>query len=160
MAFCDYLKEIKMKCDTCVENSIRVCHIRPGTTQKYYDKFKLYDTIQLLRHGSLTSVETDIEVTYNTAYPYGYAAGKATEFANEYAHKELEVRNYLIPKLPPGTKFLTTHQHYKPDKHDPNVVAMHIHVYHKAGDLDEAKVLVNKFADIIKPSEIEAAIKD
>jgi len=159
MAFCDYLKEIKMDCDTCLENGIGACHIRPGTIQKYYEKFKLYDTIQVIRHDHKVAVETDIEVTYTTQYPYGLFAGKGAEFAAEYTEKEVKMRDFLESKLPPGTAFLTSHQHYHPDKHDPNVVAMHIHVYKGVEDLDEAKVIVKKLVETIKPQEIEAAIK-
>lgn len=160
MAFCDYLKEIKMNCDTCLENGIGACHIQPGTIQKYYQEFKLYDTIQVIRGDHKVSVETDIEVTYNTKYPYGSHAGKGAEFATEYTEKEVKVRDFLEPKLPPGTKFLPSHQHYFPDKHDPNIVAMHIHVYRNVEDLDEAKTTVKKLIETIKPQEIEAVLKD
>ena len=160
MAFCDYLKEIELKCNTCVENSIGACHIRPGTIQKYYEEYKLYDTIQVIRSDHKIGVETDIEVTYKTDYPYGPQSGKGAEFATEWTEKETKVRDFLTSKLPPGTKFMSSHQHYFPDKRDPEVVAMHIHVYKSSDDLADAKVIVGKFVEAIKPAEIESVIKD
>ena len=49
--------------------------------------------------------------------------------------------------------------HYHPDKYDPNIVPIHIHVHRLVEDLDEAKDVVQKLAETIRPSEIEAAIR-
>ncbi|MBA7592736.1 hypothetical protein ES708_34929 [subsurface metagenome] len=77
----------------------------------------------------------------------------------EYASKEKELRDYLEPKLPVGVKILPSHKHYNPDKYDPNIVAVHIHVHKLVEDLDGAKEVVEKLAEVIRPSEIEAAIR-
>ncbi len=118
-----------------------------------------YDTIQIIRHDARLTVETDIEVKYKTDYPYGALAGKGPEFAVEYTSKEKELRDYLEPKLPVGVKILPSHKHYNPDKYDPNIVAVHIHVHKLVEDLDGAKEVVEKLAEVIRPSEIEAAIR-
>jgi len=157
--FCDYLEEISVKCIPCVENEIGACHIKLGL-QEYYPKyFQLYDTIHIIRHDTRLTVETDIEVKYKTDYPYGAFAGKGPEFAGEYASKGKELRDYLEPKLPVGVKILATHAHYNPDKYDPKIVPIHIHVHKLVEDLDEAKDIAQKLAETIKPSEIEAAIR-
>ncbi len=159
MSFCNYLKEIGQVCNTCVENHTSACHINIGL-QKYYEWFKLPDTIHIIRHKQGISVETDIEVTYKTDFPYGAYAGKGAEFALEYTKKDEEVKDYLKDKLPPSTQFLRSHQHYSPDIHDPDIVAIHIHVHKVVPDLDEAKVTVDQLVKAIKPREIETAIKD
>lgn len=159
MSFCNYLKEIGQVCNTCVENHTSACHINIGL-QKYYEGFKLPDTIHIIRHKQGVSVETDIEVTYRTDYPYGRHAGKASEFAAEYDSKEKQMRDYLGERLPSGVQLLRSHQHYNPDSFDPNIVAIHIHAHKAIPDLDEAKVVVDQLVKVIKPREIETAIKD
>ena len=42
---------------------------------------------------------------------------------------------------------------------DPNIVSIHIHAHRLVEDLDEAKDVVRKLAESIRPSEIEAAIR-
>lgn len=156
--FCDYLKEISMNCTSCWENGIGACHIKLGE-QEYYPKyFQLYDIISIIRHDHAISVETDIEVKYKTKFPYGRFAGKGPEFATEYAEKEKAIRDLLEPKLPIGVRFLAPHQHYTPDKIDPEVVAIHIHVHKAVEDLDEAKHVISKLAEVIVPKELEALI--
>lgn len=156
--FCDYLKEIEMACNICSEDGIGACTVKLGL-QEYYKDFQLYDSISIIRHDHRISIETDIEVRYKTEYPYGRFAGKAMEFAEEYAVKEKSMRDFLSPKLPLGARLLTSHQHYNPDKLDPNYVAMHIHAHKPIEDLDEAKLALTQLAELIKPDEIEAAIK-
>lgn len=156
--FCDYLKEITAKCDTCYENGIGACHISLGV-QEYYAKFGITDTIQIIRHNHKLSVETDIEVRYKTKNPYGRFAGKGAEFAIEEAQKRKEIRDYLQPKLPPGVTLQHSHLHYFPDKHDPEVVALHIHAHKTVEDLDEAKHIVGELAKVVNPREIEEAMK-
>ena len=158
MAFCDYLKEIDMKCAPCFENLLGACHVKLGSQEYYPKEFALYDSIQIIRHGGHLAVETDIEVLYNTEYPYGSQAGKGAEFANEYTKNEKTMRDYLTDKLPSGAKLLRSHQHYNPDKHDPNIVAIHIHAYKTVEDLDEAKLVATKLADTIKPKEIASIL--
>lgn len=159
MGFCDKLKEINMKCTSCYENGIGACHVSLGMQEYYPKDFALKDIIQIIRHDHRLSIETDIEVKYKTEYPYGMFAGKGPEFTAEYADKEKEMKDYLQPKLPPGVTILRSHQHYKPDLSDPNIVAMHLHVHKTVEDLDEAKTLVEQLAKIIKPPEIEKVLK-
>lgn len=156
--FCDYLKEATAKCDYCNENKYDLCTIKLGL-QPYYAKFKLYDTIHILRTPDRTNVETDIEVTYKTKYPYGIFAGKGKEFAIEEAEKEKALRDYLEPKLPLDTKITNIHRHYYPDRHDPEIAAFHIHAYKRVEDLDEAKLVAEKLAEVIKPREIEQILE-
>ena len=157
--FCEYLEQISVKCNPCVENKMGACHIKLGL-QEYYPKyFQIYDTIQIIRHDTRVSVETDIEVKYRTDYPYGAFAGKGPEFAQEFMRKAVKVREYLEPRLPPGVSFEKVHQHYHPDKFDPNIVAIYMHAHKLVEDLDEAKNLALKLAEIMRPSEIEAAIR-
>jgi len=156
--FCDYLEEIEVKCSPCVENKLGACHIRLGLQESYPKDFNLYDTIHIIRHNARLSVETDIEVKYKTDYPYGSFAGKGPEWARECTSKAGKIREYLEPQLPPGAKFGTFHVHYHPDKYDPNIVALHIHVHKPIEDLDEAKIVIQKLAETIRPSKIEAAI--
>lgn len=158
MGFCDYLKEIETECHSCFENGIGACHIKIGS-QKYFPKeFQLWDTVQIIRHDHNITVETDIEVTYKTEFPYGLFAGKGPQFAAEWSKKENAMREFIKPKVPPGTTILNSHQHYKPDKFDPNVVAMHIHAHKSVEDLDEAKLIAHKFVEAIRPREINKAI--
>jgi len=157
--FCDYLEQLSVKCVPCVENNIGACHIKLGLQEYYPDHFQLYDTIHIIRYDTRVSVETDIEVKYKTDYPYGRFAGKGPEFDQELMRKGGKIREHLEPKLPPGVTFGDLHTHYHPDKFDPNTVAMHIHVHKLAEDLDEAKDIVQKLAETIRPSEIEAAIR-
>jgi len=159
MSFCDYLEEISMKCTSCYENGIGACHVKLGLQEYYPEDFALYDSIQIIRHDHALTVESDIEVKYKTDYPYGIHAGKGPEFAAEYASREKEMREYLEPKLPLGVKILPSHQHYSPDKFDPDIVAMHIHVHKPLEDLDEAKGIMEKLAEIIKPKEIEKVLE-
>jgi len=158
--FCEYLEEISVKCLPCVENKLGACHIKLGLQEYYPKHFQFYDTIHIIRHDTRLTVETDIEVKYRTDYPYGALAGKGPEFAVEYTSKEKELRDYLEPKLPVGVKILPSHKHYNPDKYDPNIVAMHIHVHKLVEDLDGAKEVVEKLAEVIRPGEIEAAIAE
>jgi len=83
-------------------------------------------------------------------------AGKGPEFATEYSRKEKGIKDFLGPKLPIGVRFLPSHQHYNPDKRDPKVVAMHIHVHKAVEDLDEAKHVASKLAEVVVPQELEA----
>jgi len=156
-SFCSYLKEIEANCSTCRDDGIGACQIKLGN-QDYYKAFGLSDVISIVRHDHSLSVETDIEIKYNTKFPYGSFAGKGPEFATEYADKEKSIRDFLGPKLPMGVHLLTSHRHYNPDKHDPNVVAIHIHAHKLVEDLDEAKYLVGKLSEVIVPQEVEAFI--
>jgi len=157
--FCEYLEQIKAQCNSCYENGIGACHIKLGP-QEYYGKFGLNDTIQIIRHDGRLSVETDIEVEYKTNHPYGVYAGKGTEFAVEQAGKERALVDFLKPKLPSGVTLRPSHLHYFPDKHDPEIVALHIHAYKNVEDLDEAKIVAAQLAERIKPREIEALLKE
>lgn len=156
--FCDYLEEISVKCIPCVENKLGACHIKLGLQEYYPKDFALYDTIHIIRHDTRLLVETDIEVKYKTDYPYGTLAGKGAEFAQEFIKKRGGVKEYLEPRLPAGVRLVEQHQHYHPDKFDPNIVAIHIHTHKLVEDLDEAKELVQKLAKTIRPSQIEAVI--
>ena len=153
-SFCKYLEEIALKCNVCREDGVAGCTIKLGM-QEYYKLFGLSDTISIIRHNSHLSVETDIEVTYKTEYPYGTQAGKGPQFAIEEATKDKTVRDYLEPKLPLGVKLLQSHYHYNPDKHDPEIAAIHIHAHKSVGDLDEAKLLVEELVKTINPEDIE-----
>jgi len=156
--FCDYLEQITAKCSRCWENDIGACHIKLSM-QDYFPKgFALYDTIQIIRHNGRLSVETDIEVKYKTEFPYGVFAGKGAQFAAEYEKKEKAMSDFLEPQLPAGVKLHRSHQHYSPDKYDPNVVAIHIHAHKAVEDLDEAKLVVSKLSDAIMPKELEALL--
>ncbi|MBA7621909.1 hypothetical protein ES703_29279 [subsurface metagenome] len=104
-------------------------------------------------------MDTDIEVKYKTEYPWGAQAGKGAEFAIEEMEKVLRIFDFLEPKLPPGVWLMPLHRHYAPEVHDPELVALHIHVHKTLEDLDEAKVLVEKLAEVIRPREIETAIR-
>jgi len=157
--FCDYLEEISVKCQPCVENKVGACHIKLGLQEYYPKDFQLYDTIQIIRHDARLTVETDIEVKYKTDYPYGAFAGKGPEWARELMRKAGEVKGYLEPQLPPGVSFRGFHVHYHPDKYDPNIVPIHIHAHKLVKDLDEAKDVTQKLAETIRPGEIEAAIR-
>lgn len=154
--FCDYLEQISAKCDRCWENGIGACHIKLSMQDYFPTEFAQWDTIQIIRHDHRTTVETDIEVKYRTEYPYGVFAGKGSQFAAEYAEREKELRDFLEPKLPRGAKLLSSHQHYTPDKYDPNIVAIHIHAHKAVEDLDEAKHVTSKLAEVIVPKELEA----
>jgi len=158
-SFCDYLQEIEMACDKCTENGIGACAVKLGT-QKYYTGFDLSDTISIIRHDHTLSIETDIEVRYKTEYPYGNYGKKAPDFASEYVQKEKTMRDLLSLKLPTGARILRSHQHYNPDHFDPEYVSMHIHVFERVEDLDEAKIVAKKIIEAINPDEIEAALKD
>lgn len=158
MSFCNYLREIKAKCDSCYEDNIGACHISLGS-QEYYNGFALSDIIMIIRHNSQLSVETDIEVKYRTEYPYGRMAGKGPEFADEFTQKEAKLRDYLESKLPLGVTLLRTHRHYEPDVRDPSIVALHIHAHKSVEDLDEAAFITQKLAEAIKPREIERVIQ-
>ncbi|GAI60619.1 unnamed protein product [marine sediment metagenome] len=85
--FCDYLKEISVKCLPCMENKMGACHIRLGLQEYYPEEFQVYDIIQIIRHDTRLTVETDIEVKYRTDYPYGALAGKGPEFGREFMRK-------------------------------------------------------------------------
>ena len=159
-SFCKYLEEIKANCTSCMENHIGACHYKLGLQDYFGEEFQLYDTIVILKHDHKISVETDIEVTYNTKYPYGGQAGKGMEFAEEYDKKEKAMRSIVEPQLPSGVKLLGSHQHYTPDKHDPNRVAIHIHAYKKVEDLDEAKLVASKMIEAIRPSKIGESLKE
>ncbi|MBA7622145.1 hypothetical protein ES703_29517 [subsurface metagenome] len=154
--FCDYLEQISAKCDRCWENGIGACHIKLSMQDYFPKEFALWDTIQIIRHDTRLTVETDIEVKYRTEYPYGRLAGKGPQFAVEYAEREKEIRDFLKPKLPLGVELLSSHQHYTPDKYDPNIVAIHIHAHKTVEDLDEAKHVVSKLTEVIMPKELEA----
>ncbi|MBA7568831.1 hypothetical protein ES708_10566 [subsurface metagenome] len=156
--FCDYLEQISAKCDRCWENDIGACHIKLNMKDYFPKEFALWDTIQIIRHNHRTMVETDIEVKYRTKYPYGRQAGKGPQFEGEYAEREKEIRSFLEPKLPLGVKLLPSHQHYNPDKYDPNVVAIHIHAHKLVEDLDEAKHAVSKLSEVIIPKGLEALL--
>ena len=156
-SFCSYLKEIDVKCSTCREDGVGACQIKLGD-QEYYRGFGLSDIISIVRHNQRLSIETDIEVKYETNFPYGIFAGKGPEFATEYADKEKAIKDFLGPKLPIGVRFLPSHQHYTPDKRNPEVVAMHIHVHKAVEDLDEAKHVASKLAEIVVPKELEALL--
>lgn len=156
-SFCDYLSEIGTKCSICREDGTGACQIKLGE-QEYYKGFQLYDTVNIIRHNEHLTIETDIEVTYKTKFPYGVFAGKGQEFAIEYAEKEKAIRDSLEPKLPIGVRFLAFHQHYTPDKRDPEVVAIHVHLHKAVEDLDEAKHVVGKLAEVIAPKDLEALI--
>ncbi len=157
--FCDYLEEISVKCAPCVENNIGACHIKLDLQEYYPKDFKLYDTIQIIRHDSRLSVETDIEVKYKTDYPYGAFAGKGPEWQRELMREVGKIREYLRPQLPPGVSFGTFHVHYHPDEYDPNIVPIHIHVHKSVEDLDEAKDLAGELSETIKPGEIETVMR-
>lgn len=158
MAFCDYLKEIKAPCTSCYEDNIGACHVKLGD-QEYYKDFALYDTIVILRRNHELSIETDIEVVYKTQFPYGIYAGKGPQFATEFAKKDKAMRDYLEPQLPPGVKLLRSHQHYSPDRVDPERVAIHIHAHKAVEDLDEAKLIAEKLAEAIRPPVINQVIE-
>jgi len=157
--FCDYLEEISVKCLPCIENKVGACHIKLGLQEYYPKDFKLYDTIEIIRHDARLTVETDIEVKYRTDYPYGAFAGMGPEWERECASKAGKIRELLGPHLPPGASFRDFHVHYHPDKFDPSIVPVHIHVHKLVEDLDEAKNVVGKLAETIRPGEIEAAIR-
>ena len=159
MGFCDYLKEIELKCTPCYENGVGACHVKLGLQEYWPEAFQLYDTIQIIRHDHRITIETDIEVKYHTKYPYGMFAGKGAEFAAEYAKKDKEIKDYLEDKVPDGVRLLSSHQHYNPDKHDPNIVAVHIHAHKQVEDLDDAKLVVEKLAKVIRPPDIEPILK-
>ena len=156
--FCDYLEEITAKCNTCVENGIGACHIKLGSQDYFPKDFALYDTIQIIRHNDRLTVETDIEVKYKTEFPYGIFAWQAAQFAAEYAKREKAISDFLEPQLPAGVKLLRSHQHYNPDKHDPEIVAIHIHAHKAVEDLDEAKLITSELVKAINPKKIEAEI--
>lgn len=158
MSFCDYLKEITANCDTCIENGIGACHIKLGSQDYYPKDFAIYDTIQIIRHNGRLSVETDIEVKYKTKFPYGVFAGKGPQFDAEYTETEKAMRDFLEPQLPAGVKLLRSHQHYSPDKFDPEIVAIHIHAHKDAEDLDEAKLITSELVKTMNPKKIEAEI--
>jgi len=155
-SFCDYLGDM---CTRCWENDLKVCHVSLGE-QKYYKGFKIYDQIMIVRRDGDIGVESDVEVKYKTKHPWGAQAGKGAEFASEYGRYEKKMRDYIAPRLPAGTHILTSHQHYFPDKRDPELVAFHIHVNKRAQDLDEAKLVAKKIVDALNPAEIEEAIKE
>ena len=157
--FCEYLEQISVKCSPCVENKVAACHIKLGLQEYYPKDFQLYDTIEIIRHDARLSLYTDIEVKYKTDYPYGAFAGKGPEWERELTRKVDKIREYLGPQLPPGVSFSTFHVHYHPDKYDPNIVPIHIHAHKSVEDLDEAKELVGKLAETIRPGEIEAVIR-
>lgn len=157
--FCDYLEQISVKCAPCAENKLGACHIKLGLQEYYPKDFALYDTIQIIRHDARLTIETDIEVKYKTDYPYGAFAGKGPEWGRECMSKAGKIREYLESQLPPGVSFRAFHVHYHPDKYDPNIVPIHIHVHKTVEDLDEAKDVVGKLAETIKPGEIEKAIR-
>ena len=158
--FCDYLEEISVKCLPCVENKLGACHIKLGLQEYYPEEFQLYDAIHIIRHDTRLTVETDIEVKYRTEYPYGALAGKGPEWERELTRKAGAVKEYLEPQLPAGVSPGTAHVHYHPDKYDPNIVALHIHVHKTVEDLDAAKDVVGKLVEVIRPGEIEAVIKE
>ena len=158
MGFCDYLEEISTRCNTCIENRIGACHIKLGSQDYYPKEFALYDTVQIIRHNGRLTVETDIEVKYKTEFPYGVYAGKGAQFATEYAKKEKAMMDFLEPQLPAGVKLLRSHQHYNPDKFDPEIVAIHIHAHKAVEDLDEAKLITSELVKVISPKKIEAEI--
>lgn len=160
MTFCKYLNQIEVHCSTCREDGIGACHIKLGRQEYFPEKFNLYDTVQIIRHNGQLSVETDIEVKYNTEYPYGLHAGKGPQFAIEWSQKEKALRDYLSARLPSGVTQLRSHQHYNPDVLDPNIVAMHIHVHKRVEDLDEAKTLVSHLAEVIDPKTIEKVLAE
>ncbi|GAI96180.1 unnamed protein product, partial [marine sediment metagenome] len=155
---CEYLEQISVKCTPCLENKLGACHIKLGLQEYYPKDYALYDTIEIIRHNTRLSVETDIEVKYKTDYPYGAFAGKGPEWERECTKKVGKIRDCLEPKLPPGVRFGTFHVHYHPDKYDPNIVPIHIHAQKSVEDLDEAKDLVGKLSEAIRPGEIEALI--
>jgi len=157
--FCDYLEEIAVKCQPCVENKVGACHIKLGLQEYYPKDFCLYDTINIIRYDAQLMVETDIEVKYKTDYPYGRFAGKGPEWARELKGKLSKIRENLEPRLPPGVSFKDFHVHYNPDIYDPNIVPIHIHTHKLVEDLDEAKDVTQKLAETIRPSEVEAAIR-
>ena len=71
--FCQFLKDLKVDCAVCTESKeISACHVRAGL-QEIYKDFASYDTMIIVREGTSTSLETDIEVTYKTKHPYGLA---------------------------------------------------------------------------------------
>ena len=155
-SFCNYLSGV---CTKCWENDLKVCHISLGE-QEYYKGFKIYDQIMIVNRKGNVSVESDVEVKYKTEHPWGAQAGKGAEFAEEYGRYEKKMRDYIAPRLPAGTYIKTSHQHYFPDKKDPEIVAFHIHVHKRAQDVDEAKLVAQKIVGVLKPSEIEEAIKE
>lgn len=159
MEFCDYLKEIEAKCDSCWENGIGACHIKLGTQEYFGKDFGLTDTVQIIRHDHSITVETDIEVTYTTKFPYGRFAGKGIEYAVEYAKKDKAIQDHLATKIPTGVTLLRSHEHYSPDIHDPNRVAIHIHAHKTVEDLDEAKLVAHQLVQAIKPGEINKIIE-
>lgn len=155
-SFCDYLGDM---CTKCWENDVKACHVSLGE-QEYYEGFKIYDQIMIVRRDGDIGVESDVEVKYKTKHPWGLQAGKGAEFAEEYGRQEKKMREYITPRLPAGTNILTSHLHYFPDKRDPEMVAFHIHVHRRAEDLDEAKLVAQKIVDALNPAEIEEAIKE
>lgn len=154
--FCDYLEQVSVKCLPCVENKVGACHIKLGLQEYYPKDFALYDTIHIIRHDTRVTVETDIEVKYKTAFP---ERKFTAEFTDEYITNERKLKEYLEPRLPAGVRLISLHQHYHPEVTGiEDTVAIHVHAHRLVEDLDEAKVLVGKLAEVIRPSEIEAAI--
>ncbi len=159
MTFC---KELKGVCNDCWENSMTICTVKLGSQDYFPKDFKIYDTIHIVKDDKQDkySIETDIEVKYNTQYPYGSQAGKGAEFAVEYSKKDKLVRDYLTRTLPSDVNILHSHQHYKPDKYNPKVVAQHIHVHARADNLTQAKDIVRKLVGSIVPKQIEEMLKE
>ena len=152
--FCEYLKKL---CTHCWENNINVCTVKLGE-QDYYKGFQLYDTVHITRKGGRYVVETDIEVTYRTKYPYGKQSSKAAEFIDESLEKNLRLRAVLQKRLPQGVYINPSHEHYNPDKHDPERVALHVHVSKSTDDLDDAKLIAERLVQSVNPREIEKAL--
>ena len=154
--FCDYLEKISAKCIPCVENKVGACHIKLGLQEYYPEYFQLYDTIHIIRHDTRVTVETHIEVKYKTAFP---GRKFTADFTDEYITNEHKVKEYLEPRLPHGARLLSLHQHYHPEVAGiEDTVAIHVHTHKLVEDLNEAKNIAQKLAEIIRPSEIEAVI--
>jgi len=154
--FCDYLKKISVKCIPCLENKLGACHIKLGLQEYYSKDFALYDAIHIIRHDTWLTVETDIEVKYKTKFP---GEEFTAEFSDEYITNERKVKEYLEPRLPSGVRLVALHWHYHPEVAGfEDTVAIHVHAHRLVEDLNEAKDIAQKLAEIIRPSKIEAVI--
>lgn len=149
----DFCKPFDELCNQCWEDGYACCTVNIGT-QEYYKGFQIYDTIQIHQSNHYITVDTDIEVLYKTEFPGGYSAGKMYEFSREQDAKERLIREYLEPKLPKGASLSRFHLHYNPGAHDPKTVALHIHVFKRVEDLQEARSTTWELLEAIKPKEI------
>jgi len=158
--FCSELKQLGADCTRCYEvpgDHWGICEIKGRPQALWGDVVHLLDRIMINHNHTrkgITTVETDMEISYKTKYPHGRYGADPAGFTEELMGKEKKLTQLLEGVKPEGATILRHHVHYNENAR-PDRVGLHIHLFYRAEDLADAKRMAVEILHSVKGDEIE-----